>query len=359
MTVHAISDNSMPLRMSDKSVLVIGGAGYIGSALLPKLLNAGYSVRLLDSFMYGDDPIKECLKHPKLEIIKADFRQVDEVVRAVKGVGSVIHLGGLVGDPACAIDEELTLEINLMATRMIAEVCKGFGVQRFVFASTCSVYGASDEILDESSSLNPVSLYAKTKISCERVLKEMADSSFAPVILRFSTIFGFSGRTRFDLVVNLLTAKAFFEKKITVMGGEQWRPFLHVDDAAASVLLALQAPIDKVRNEIFNVGCSSLNYTLMQLGELIQKQETSAELLELGMDGDKRNYRVNFDKITQRLGYKTKWTLEQGIAQVLRELKNGSVIDYKDIKYSNALYLRQCVTDVVYHWYGEKLLNIE
>lgn len=141
-----------------RKVLLVGGAGYIGSALLPMLLEKGYHVRLLDLFLYGSEPIRDFLHHPRLEIMRADFRQVHKVVEATKNMDAVIHLGAIVGDPACALNEDLTIEVNLMATRMIAEVAKGSGVSRFIFASTCSVYGACDEVLDEHSELNPVSL---------------------------------------------------------------------------------------------------------------------------------------------------------------------------------------------------------
>jgi len=343
--VSEISEHKRPLCTNEKSVLVIGGAGYIGSALLPKLLKQGYSVRLLDLFVYGEEPIKGFLEHPRLEVIRADFRQIDKIVEAVKGVHSVVHLGAIVGDPACALNEELTIEVNLMATKMIAEVCKGFRVQRFVFASTCSDYGASDDILDERSRLNPVSLYAKTKIACERVLQQMASETFSPVSLRFSTIFGLSGRTRFDLVANLLTAKAHFEHKITVFGGDQWRPFLHVDDAAESVMSALKAPMAKIHNEVFNVGGDKLNYTLAQLGQIIADKVPTAELMEMGQDGDKRNYQVTFQKIYRELGFEPKWTLERGVDQVLAAIASGQVVNYQESQFSNAKYLQENCID--------------
>lgn len=343
MTIQSVNSKDLPHYMDEKSVLVIGGAGYIGSALVPKLLNDGYKVRILDVLVYGDDAIAPYLDHPRLELIQADFRHVDSVVTAVKGMSAVIHLGAIVGDPACAIDENMTIEINLMATRMIAEVCKGFGVKRFIFASTCSVYGASDDVLDETSSLNPVSLYARSKIACENVLHKLADDSFIPVILRFSTIFGLSGRMRFDLVVNLLSAKAMLDKQITVINGDQWRPFLHVDDAAQSVFAAMKAPINVVKNQVYNVGSDSLNYTIKQAGELINQQVPEAELLDLVSDQDRRNYRVSFDKIQSQLNYKTKWTLQQGILQVIDAVKAGQVVSYKDPKYSNASYLKEAV----------------
>jgi nucleoside-diphosphate-sugar epimerase len=343
--VSEVTKNQRRFITDEKCVLVIGGAGYIGSALLPKLLNQGYKVRLLDLFIYGDEPIKEFMKHPRLEIIKTDFRQVDKIVEAVKGVSSVIHLGAIVGDPACALNEELTIEVNLMATKMIAEVCKGLRVSKFIFASTCSVYGASDNVLNERSKLNPVSLYAKTKIACENVLRQMSNDDFAPVILRFSTIFGLSGRTRFDLVANLLTAKACFDKKITVFGGDQWRPFLHVDDAAESVFCALKAPMNKVNNEVFNVGGDKLNYTLGQLGETIAAKVPDAELMEMGQDGDRRNYRVSFTKISRDLGFVPKWSLSDGIEQVLAAIQAGHVKNYEGSEFSNAKFLQENCID--------------
>lgn len=322
------------------SVLVIGGAGYIGSALLPKLLNKGYKVRLLDLLLYGTEPIDQYLEHPNLEIVKADFRQVDQVVDAMRGIDAVIHLGALVGDPACAIDEELTIDINLMATRMIAEVAKGCGVSRFIFASTCSVYGAGDEILDEHSSLNPVSLYARSKIASEKVLAELADRNFVTTILRFGTIYGFSGRTRFDLVINLLTAKALVDKQITVFGGEQWRPFVHVDDASLAVFKALEAPVSVVRGQVYNVGSNEQNHTIQQIGELIHRHVPSAELLNMGSDVDLRNYRVNFDKIRNQLGFQPQWTIEAGIKQVSDAIKLGIIQEYTASEYSNAKFLK-------------------
>lgn len=324
-------------------ILVIGGAGYIGSALLPLLLERGYNVRLLDLLLFGTEPIRDVLDHPQLEIVRADFRNVDQAVGAMQGVDAVIHLGAIVGDPACAIDEELTLEINLMATRMLAEVAKGSGVRRFVFASTCSVYGASDETLTERSALNPVSLYARSKIASERVLLQLAGESFAPVILRFGTVYGLSGRTRFDLVVNLLTAKAVTEGKITVFGGDQWRPFVHVADAALAVFKALEAPLPVVRGEIFNVGSNAQNYTITQVGELVHRLVPTAELIASGGSADRRNYRVNFDKIERMLGYRPRWTVEAGVQQVLEAFARGEIADYRDARYCNTKSIGQVV----------------
>jgi len=220
-------------------------------------------------------------------------------------------------------------------------VAKGQGVERFIFASTCSVYGASDDTLDENSTLNPVSLYARSKIASERVLMQMADDRFAPVILRFSTIYGLSGRTRFDLVINLLTAKAITEGKITVFGGSQWRPFVHVDDAALAVFKSLQAPLEVVDGEIFNVGSDEQNYTINQIAEIIHKMIPNSEIINMGDDTDARNYRVSFYKIRKKLGYLPQWTVEKGVRQVEEALRSGKVKNYKDAKYSNVKFLTE------------------
>jgi len=321
-------------------VLVIGGAGFIGSALIPRLLETGAKVRILDRLMFGTEPLADVLTHPNLEVIEADFRQIDEVVAAMASVDAVVHLGAIVGDPACEIDEQLTLDVNLMATKMIAEVAKGAGVSRFVFASTCSVYGARDDMLDEYSYTAPVSLYARSKIACERGLMSMAGPSFAPTILRFATIFGLSGRMRFDLVVNLLTAKAMVEREITVFGGDQWRPFLHVSDAGKAISEILAAPIGVVQNQIYNVGSDDMNYTIGQVGEMIERLVPTAALKNMGSDVDRRNYRVAFAKIRRHIGFEPDWSLERGIFQVIDALKNHRVTDYRDPRYSNVRFLR-------------------
>jgi nucleoside-diphosphate-sugar epimerase len=322
-----------------QSVLVIGGAGYIGSALLPKLLDRGYHVRLLDCFLYGEEPIQPVMQHPNLEVHRGDFRNVDTVVAAMRDMKSVIHLGGLVGDPACALDEELTIQINLIATRMIAQVAKGNRISRFVFASSCSVYGASDQILNERSALNPVSLYARSKIASENVLLGLSGDGFEPVILRFGTIYGLSGRTRFDLVVNLLAAKALVEKVITVYGKDQWRPFLHVHDAGRAVMSALDARSESVSPLIFNVGCDEQNRTLGQVGELIRAMVPGSVLRCTEDNDDRRNYRVEFRRIREAIGFEPVWKIEAGVQQVLDAIVSGKVTNYQDPKYSNVKFL--------------------
>lgn len=324
-----------------KNVLVIGGAGYIGSALLPKLLNGGYKVRVLDLFLYGKGPIRDVMDHPNLELVSGDFRQVQKVVEAMRGMDAVIHLGAIVGDPACDLDENVTLTVNVSATQMIAQVAKAVGIRRFIFASTCSVYGACDDILDEKSEVIPISLYGHTKLAAERGLEKMADESFNPTILRFATIYGLSGRTRFDLVVNLLSAKAKVDGKITIHGGNQWRPFVHVDDAANAVYMSLKAPLELVAGETFNVGSDEQNRTITQIGEMIRDQVVGSQLVLSENVTDRRNYRVSFGHIRNTLQFRPKWTLEQGIHQVVEAVANGAIRDYNDAQYSNVKYLSQ------------------
>jgi nucleoside-diphosphate-sugar epimerase len=324
----------------EKSVLVIGGAGYIGSALLPKLLAEGYRVRVLDLFLYGTNPIASILSHPALEIVRADFRRVDALVAGMQGVDHLVHLGGIVGDPACAIDEDLTIDVNLAATRLIGEVAKGNGIKHFVFASTCSVYGAAEDVLTENSALNPLSLYARSKAASEKLLLEMADDRFTPIIVRFGTIHGLSGRTRFDLVVNLLSAKAVFEGRITVFGGDQWRPFLHVDDAADAVAQLLCLPPGRGA-EIFNIGANSENYTIAQVGQIIKGIVPEAELIVESVGHDRRDYRVSFTKINRMIGFKPHWTVEDGARQVVSAIRAGEISDYREAHYSNERYLNE------------------
>jgi nucleoside-diphosphate-sugar epimerase len=328
-------------RGPGRHILVIGGAGYIGSALLGKLLAKGHQVRLLDLMVFGNEPIRHLLHYANLEVVHGDFRHVESVVEAMHGVDTVIHLGAIVGDPACSLDENLTIDVNLTATRMIGELAKAQGVERFVFASTCSVYGACNEMLDERSFVRPISLYGQTKLASERVLFKMANEKFRPTIVRFATIYGLSGRTRFDLVVNLLAAKAKLEGRITVNGGNQWRPFVHVDDAAAAVARIIEAPRQIVAGEIFNVGSNEQNYTISQIGEMVHQQVVSADLIVNETDTDRRNYRVNFSKLRNHLGFQPQWTVEKGIQQVLEAIASGDVQDYRDAKYSNVKFLTE------------------
>ncbi len=321
-------------------VLVVGGGGYIGSAMVPQLLAQDYHVRVLDIFLFGKEPLAGVLKHPRLQLLEGDFRHIEVVLDAMRNVDTVIHLGAIVGDPACSFDEELTIDVNLAATRTLAETARASGVRRFVFASTCSVYGASDQLLDERSPMNPISLYARTKVACERGLQELASPAFTVSIGRLGTIYGVSGRLRFDLVVNVLTARAALEGVIPIHGGSQWRPLVHVEDAARAMMMIAQSPPAVVNREVFNVGCNQQNYTIQQIGELIQRR-IPAELQINGPDTDARSYRVDFGKVSRLIGFRPEWTVEQGVDQILEMISSGEVVDYKRPLYDNHRFLRE------------------
>jgi nucleoside-diphosphate-sugar epimerase len=333
--------NGQPEHADENKVLVIGGAGYIGSALVEKLLDLGLEVSVLDAMHFGEEALSRIAGHPKLTLIREDFRHIEALTRAVSGVGSVIHLGGLVGDPACAVDTDLTVDVNVTATKVIGEIAKARGVRRFIFASSCSVYGACDEIVDEESHFNPQSLYARSKVASEAVLGALNGPDFAVTCLRFATIYGISGRTRFDLVVNLLCAKAVRDRMITVYGEDQWRPFVHVADVARAITMTLRAPIDLVAGEAFNVGSDAQNYTLGDVAKLIKKQVPDAEITSDDTFVDKRNYRVSFAKIRSRLGFNPAWTIERGITQVVALVRSNEVGHYSLPTYSNVLYLKE------------------
>ena len=338
---YSIERKPGPGEREVRRVLVVGGAGYIGSVLVRRLLEAGYHVRILDALLFGEDSIKALLHDPKFELQQADFRHVEAVVKAVRNVDAVIHLGAIVGDPACNLDRRMTLETNLASAAMIKAVCRGAGIQRFLFASTCSVYGASEYLLDERSELNPVSLYACTKIDAERVILGNRVGGFYPTVLRLGTAFGSSYRPRFDLVVNLLSARAVVEKKIAIFNKTQWRPFIHVEEIARVFITCLKAPLSLVGYEIFNVGSYSLNSTLDNLAVLIKKQIPDVQIEYVERIVDKRNYRVSFDKIHTMLGFTCIKSLEDGIREIKTAIESGAVTDYCNPIYYNDRSLEQ------------------
>ena len=349
-----------PLRKGEnlRRVLVIGGAGFIGSILVRKLASRGYYVRILDNLFYGNKGLVGIENFSAIELMKGDCRDIEKIGFAMRGMDAVIHLAAIVGDPACALDEKLTREINLASTRMIGELAKGFGVRRLIFASTCSVYGACDNLIDEKSSLNPVSLYAHTKIDSEKVLLELASADFSPVILRLATVYGLSHRPRFDLVVNLLIAKALTEKKISIFGGEQWRPFIHVDDVAESFYKCLEAKVLQVHGQIFNAGSNDQNYKIKQIGEMINQRwpDTIVEIVK-DLD-DKRNYRVSFDKIREMLGFVPRKMINDAFREFEVAFSSNNVPNYQDQTYSNHKYL-SCTDNIGLLRYDNSIFTIQ
>jgi nucleoside-diphosphate-sugar epimerase len=258
----------------------------------------------------------------------------------MKGCDAIIHLAAIVGDPACEENPHLAAEINRAATRMLIDVARGYSIQRFLLASTCSVYGASDFLMDERAQVGPISLYAETKVDSENLLLEAQSANFHPTILRLATLFGVSPRPRFDLVVNLLTARAIRKGKITIFNGEQWRPFMHVHDAARVFLACLEANnLDVVSGEIFNAGSYGLNHRLSEVAEKISKVIPTVEV-ESVENEDRRNYRVSFDKIHTRLGFVCERTLEQGIREMADMVRRSPVEDFSTEMFNNRAMVR-------------------
>jgi nucleoside-diphosphate-sugar epimerase len=319
-----------------KRVLITGGAGFIGSILVSQLLKSGYKVIVLDRLMFGVDPLKNFMKNPdpNLSIIIGDIRNEDDVNRALDSADAVIHLAAIVGDPACAADSDLAVNVNFNATVRLADMCKKRKIRRFVFASTCSVYGVGkQDILDEESEVNPVSLYAETRLYGERGILSLADKNFSPVLLRLGTLFGLSPRMRFDIIINYLTQKAEKEKKISIFGGEQWRPLLHVEDAARAFQVAMESPIEKVENQIFNVGL--INMQIKDIGKTIQDNIPGTKLELIEKLSDKRSYNVKFDKIKETLNFQAERSIESGILEISKALRDGVITDPTERKYYN------------------------
>ena len=332
------SGTAVSLARRSDWVLVVGGAGYIGSLLVERLLSSGRKVRVLDSLMYGGEALRNAIRHPNFELMAGDCRNIQDVVKAVRGAESIVQLAAIVGDPACEQDHKSALEINYAATRMLIEIAKGHGVSRLIFASSCSVYGASEAEVDERSEVRPVSFYGQTKVDSERALLESRTDTFHPTILRFATVFGLSYRPRFDLVVNLLSAKAAQDGVITIYNGRQWRPFIHVRDLVEAVVLALESPARLVGGQILNVGDSRLNYTLSEVAEAIA-DVFPATRVEHSDNSDCRNYRVSFRKIEEGLGFHARHSLRDGIVELKQAFETGLIADYTDVRYHNQRFL--------------------
>ena len=305
-----------------RNVLVLGGAGYLGSVLVPMLLKQGYRVRVLDSFLFGRESLATVEGHPDCTLIEGDVRDIQAVVEAMKGCDAVIHLAAIVGDPACEENRTLAIEVNRAATRMLIDVARGHGIARFVFASTCSVYGASDFLVDEQTRPEPLSVYAQTKVDSESLLLEARTAQFHPTILRLGTLFGGSPRMRLDLVVNLLTARAARTGKIVIFNRDQWRPFLHVYDAARAFATMIVAPCEVVSGEIFNIGCYNSNHRLAELADKISRIVPTVDVEHVENE-DRRNYRAAFDKVHSRIGFVCHRSLEEGIREIYDAVHDG------------------------------------
>lgn len=335
--LHPGDSDALPESERPVHVLLIGGGGYIGSMATRALLADGYEVTILDSFLYGEDSLNGIREHPRLHVINGDTRHIDKVVPAIRTVQAVVHLAELVGDPLCASDAQTTLEINYLATSTIARACAHLQVNRFIYVSSCSVYGSSanpDKILDEDSPLAPVSLYAKMKINAEQVILKMLNGgNFSPCVFRLGTVFGLSYRPRFDLVVNTLTAKAVCDRKIDIFGGNQWRPHVHVKDVVSAIQAALHAPIERIRGQIFNV--ISVNHKIDEVGDMVSELIEGTELHRSGDVVDQRNYRVSAHKARELLGFAPSLKIPEGVCEMAAAIRSGEIKDYRAKKYHN------------------------
>lgn len=322
------------------NVLVTGGAGYIGSIVSRELLARGHDVCVLDVLRYGGASLLELHGQERFNCIQADIRDREAVKAALEGRDAVVHLAALVGDPLCSRQPELARAINEEASLQLFALSQQAGIQRFVFASTCSNYGRMRDpsmYVNEDSELRPVSLYAETKVVVERALLQSAQPTRPVVtILRFATVFGLSPRMRFDLTVNEFTMELLVKRTLTIFGEQFWRPYLHVRDAAQAVRLVLDAPAQTVQGQAFNVGDTSQNYQKGVLAELIRRLVGNHGQIErVHTDEDPRDYRVSFDKIRRDLGFQMTRTVEDGAREVMAAIRDGVVTDVDNPSYRN------------------------
>lgn len=321
-----------------ETVLVVGGAGYVGSVLCRILLEEGFAVRVLDPLMYGDAGVAGLTDHDRFTLHQGDARSLETVLDAIEGVDAVVHLGGIVGDPATELDPRKTLEYNLHSTRLLASVCEYHQLNRFVFASTCSVYGKSTceaGRLAEDDDLNPVSLYARMKIQSERLLRDLAGEQFSPTILRMATVYGCSPRMRFDLVGNILPAKAHEQGVIPVFGGDQYRPNVHVEDAARAYVDCLTAPLEDVAGEVFNVGSNEQNYRIDELATVVADAFPDAEIEYHEEQTDERSYRVEFEKIRSALEFEPERTIRGHCLELREAFESDGFSAHTATRFSN------------------------
>lgn len=325
--------------MVKSNVLVTGGAGYVGSVLTRGLLAQGFNVSVLDNGLMTPMSLRE-LRTDGVTHVQGDICDGGELTTLLKGVDSVVHLASIVGDPACSVEPDLAWETNYLGTIRLAEACKKAGVQRFVFASTCSNYGTqADMEVDEWTPINPQSIYARTKVMAEHYLLSIQSPVFRPCILRFATVYGLSPRMRFDLAVNIMTVKAVLHREVTVQGGDQWRPFVHVADAAQAIVRALTTVTSTSMPEIYNCGSNAENYRLRDLGELIVREVQGASLSIAPSESDRRSYHVSFDRIRRELGFFPKYRVIDGIREIQAAVRNGSYHDFAQAQYSNYMLL--------------------
>lgn len=318
-------------------VLVIGGAGYIGSTLSRKLWLDGHDVTVLDCLLFGGEPLLPLMNQTRFRFVKGDLRDDKVLQEIMPGHDAVVLLGAIVGEPACNRDPDLARETNLEGAATVLRCAKETGISHLVFASTCSNYGvaSADELVTEEAPLQPISAYSESKVASELKILEANSPDFCTTVLRFSTAFGVSARMRFDLMVSDFSLAAVKDRKIVIYGEQFWRPLVHIEDISAAVMLTLEAPRDLVAGQVYNVGANSENLRKIDLAEMIQKHLPETELEYVKREVDPRSYRVDFTRITERLGFKIRWTVDQGIGEVIQALQNGIWLDTADKRFYN------------------------
>jgi nucleoside-diphosphate-sugar epimerase len=328
-------------RRQRRVVAVTGGAGYIGSMLVRRLLDRGHQVRVIERFLYGDGALRDLLPHPNLALTIADFRKPHGLDRAFAGVDAVVHLGAIAGEAACALDEAFTLSTNVEATRLIATLCRALGVPRLVFASCGDVHGASDGALAETASPLPTSLYARSKRAAERLLLDHPDRRTAPVVLRLPDLYGISYRPRFDLAVNALVARAATDGQATI-GGESWRPFVHVDDVARAFVAVVEAPLDRVANRVFRVACDDAAGQARELGAQLAALLPQVEVQIEEVSGVFASQPIRCEQLRAAVGFQPCRTIAAGVAELLLGI-GGPLRRWRDPHHDNGAYLAQLI----------------
>lgn len=336
--------------MTDHHVLITGGAGYIGSLLTSELLRANYRVTVLDSLLFGGEAIVPFLHHPNFHFIKTDVTEPRAIRDAVKRdwqtPNAVVHLAAIVGFPACqAVGKQVSWKYNFDSTKIAFEQATDLGVERFVFASTYSNYGLSEDgkPVTEESPLNPQSLYAETKIASEEYLLSQKDAACAPLVFRFATLYGLSPRTRFDLIVNQFVLEAFTRRELIIYQRGYSRSFVHIRDVVRGVIMGLEAEQSKIRGQVFNLGTENGNYTKNEIVNLVLKRmpEVVVQYKDMSFGGDMRDITVSFEKIKRVLGFNTTLIVDDGVREVLFALKTGLIKNPTDDKYRNAQFIVQ------------------
>jgi nucleoside-diphosphate-sugar epimerase len=313
-----------------RTVLVTGGAGYVGSVLVDELLARGHRVRVLDALFHGSvSSLLLAWGHEGFEFMRGDVRDHTSRTAALEDVDAVIHLAGIVGDPACARKPSLARKVNLEATRLLVEDAKTAGVSRFLFASTCSNYGRMNgaTYATEDFELRPISLYAETKVAAEADVLAADGNGFATCCLRFATVYGASPRMRFDLTINEFTRDLLLTGDLVVYGEQFWRPYIHVRDAARATAAALEAPEGAVAGAVFNVGDTRENYRKLDIVELLRERIPAGEIQFVHKAEDPRDYRVSFEKIKQELDFEARTTVPNGIDEIIALLRSGLLDD--------------------------------